>query len=77
MMEDFQAINYVEKIPYRSTNQRGEQSKLKTLLQELHTQEQKQRKKVKKRWGKKQKNQQRILEEYNLDPLLTTQTKTT
>ena len=32
MMDDFHALNYLHKIPYRETKQRDEQSKINTLL---------------------------------------------
>ena len=40
MMEDFEAINYLGHIPYRTTKQRSEKSKINELINQIHTQEQ-------------------------------------
>ena len=42
MMDDFHALNYLQKIPYRETKQRDEQSKVNTLLTKLQQQKQSQ-----------------------------------
>ena len=46
MMEDYQALNYLDHIPYRATKQRNEQSKTNTLLNTTQTEKQQKRKKT-------------------------------
>jgi len=40
MMSDYQAINYLDHIPYRAALQRSGESNLKTLLGQINKQEQ-------------------------------------
>jgi len=67
MMDDFHALNYLHKIPYRETKQRDEQSKINTLLTKIKQQNQLQLTNKNEDEQTKQQNIKHILIENQLD----------